>query len=205
MKLFDISRPLTPETAVYKNKPEKRFVNTVIATHAANGAYESEMKTNMHTGTHVDAPIHQVDGGAFLGEIDLSLYYGPCEVYDLTAVEEAIRRSDLEKLDIPADIIVLFKTSNSHDAGWNSDFVYLAPDAAQYLVDRGVRTVGLDAMSIERNSPDHETHRILLEAGLGLIEDVRLAEIEPGRYTLSCLPLSIPGAEAAPARAVLIR
>ena len=194
MKIYDISRPLNDETAVYKNNENMIF----------KIPSKSEMKTNFHIGTHVDAPYHMQENGKKMVEMDLKLYYGPSTVYDLTELEDAINRSDLEKLELQPDDIVLFKTRNSYDDAWNPKFVYLAPDAARYLAEIGVRSVALDAMSIERNTEDHETHHILFDAGIGLIEDVRLADVPAGRYTLSALPLAMTEAEASPTRAILI-
>ena len=204
MKIIDISRPLNADTAVYKNYESKRFHLNAVATFPENGAHESEIKTNLHTGTHVDAPKHMVEDGVSLKDMDLSHFMGPAEVFDLTAVDEAIYLKDIKDLAIDPSRIVIFKTKNSFEDHFNFKFVYLEEDAAQYLVDLGVKTVALDAMSIERDKKGHEVHNILLGNGVAIIEDVRLAEVEAGKYFLSALPLHIPDAEASPVRAVLI-
>lgn len=204
MKIIDISRPLHAETAVYKNYESKRFHLTAVATFPEKGAHESEMKTNLHTGTHVDAPKHMIENGASLKDVDLSHFMGPAEVYDLTAVDEAIYLRDIEHLTFDPKRIPIFKTKNSFEEDFNFKFVYLEEDAAQHLVDLGVKTVALDAMSIERDKKGHDVHNILLGNGVAIIEDVRLAHVEPGKYFLSALPLNIPEAEASPVRAVLI-
>lgn len=205
MKIIDISRPLNADTAVYKNYESKRFHLTAVATFPVNGAHESEMKTNLHTGTHVDAPKHMVENGGSLADLDLSHFMGPAEVFDLTAVEGAIYLKDIKDLAIDPARIIIFKTKNSFDDHYNFKFVYLEEDAAQYLVDLGLKTVALDAMSIERDKKGHEVHNILLGNGVAIIEDVRLANVEAGKYFLSALPLNIPEAEASPVRAVLIK
>ncbi|MDD4323711.1 MAG: cyclase family protein [Eubacteriales bacterium] len=194
MKIYDISRPLNKNTAIYKNRESMKF----------ELPSKSEMRTNFHIGTHVDAPYHMQENGKKLGQLDLELFYGTCTVFDLTYLSDAIHRRYLEKLTLKQDDIVLFKTRNSYDDGWNPEFVYLAPDAALYLVEVGIKTVGLDAMSVERNSENHETHHILFDAGIGLIEDIRLAAVPAGNYILSALPLAMTEAEASPTRAVLI-
>ncbi len=204
MKIIDISRPLNADTAVYKNYDSKRFHLEAVSVFADNGVHESDMKTNLHTGTHVDAPKHMVENGGDLDSLDLAHFIGPCRVFDLTKVTDAIRLDDIRDLDIDPSEIVLFKTRNSFDEGFNFEFVYLEEDAAEYLVDLGVKTVGLDAMSIERAKAGHEVHLILLGNGVAIIEDIRLADVAAGKYFLSALPLRITGAEASPVRAVLI-
>jgi arylformamidase len=106
---------------------------------------------------------------------------------------------------------VLFRTRNSdrrlNDGPFVTDFTYVAPDAARYLVERGVRTVGVDYLSVGafREASGTETHRVLLGAGIWIIEGLNLADIEPGNYELICLPLRLVGSDGAPARAILRR
>lgn len=204
MKIIDISRPLNADTAVYKNYDSKRFHLKAVSVFEDNGVHESDIKTNLHTGTHVDAPKHMVENGGDLDSLDIRHFIGPCEVFDLTHVEDAIRLADIRDLTFDPERIVLFKTKNSYDEAYNFSFVYLEEDAARHLVDLGVKTVGLDAMSIERDKAGHEVHLILLGNGVAIIEDIRLAEVEAGKYFLSALPLRITAAEASPVRAVLI-
>ncbi|MDI9470175.1 MAG: cyclase family protein [Bacillota bacterium] len=203
MKIIDISRPLTEETSVYKNNPVKRVRIETLATHEANGYHESNLHTNLHTGTHIDAPLHMIAGARPMSSYSLDHFLGPCLVLDCEQVADLITRSDLEGRGIRAGDIVLLRTRNSLVDAFEFDFVALSPDGARYLVEQGVRTVGIDAMSIERSDPTRETHRTLLGAGVAIIEDLRLAAVAEGRYQLSCLPLSLPECEAAPARAVL--
>ncbi|MDI9498453.1 MAG: cyclase family protein [Bacillota bacterium] len=203
MNIIDISRPLTEETAVYKNYPVKRVKIETIADHGANGYRESNLHTNLHTGTHIDAPLHMIAGAEPMSTWSLDHFLGSCLVLDCGHVADRIARADLEGRGIRAGDIVLLRTRNSLVDAFEFDFVALSPDGARCLVEQGVRTVGIDAMSIERDDPTHETHRILLGAGIAIIEDLRLAAVAEGRYQLSCLPLSLPGCEAAPARAVL--
>ncbi len=108
---------------------------------------------------------------------------------------------------IPDNSIVLFKTKNSLlecDALFNPVFIFLAPDAAQLLVEKQVKAVGIDYLGIERGQPDHATHVTLLAKNIPIIEGLRLKDIKAGSYFLCCLPLAIQGLEAAPARAVLL-
>ena len=160
-----------------------------------------------HTGTHVDAPYHFLADGPRLGEVALDRMIGDALVGDLRG-RTAIDAVALQTLPgVRAGDILLLLTDNS--ARWASpafrqDFTYLTPDAADWLVALGVRAVGMDYLSIERfGSPDFPVHHTLLGAGVFVIEGLDLRGVEPGRYTLVCLPLKFPELDGAPARAVL--
>jgi arylformamidase len=204
-KIIDISWPITEDITTYKNK---KFVSiTPIRKFESDGVRESTIMLWSHTGTHVDAPAHFIDNGATVNAIDLRALVGSCSVLDMTNIAERITVSDLEKHEILAGDIVLFKTKNSNKlatAQDNQDFVYLDAEAAKYLVMCGVRAVGTDHLGIERGQPNHETHINLLGAGIIIIEGLRLLDVPAGRYFLCCLPLAIQGGDAAPARAVLL-
>ncbi|MBF1051908.1 MAG: cyclase family protein, partial [Peptostreptococcaceae bacterium] len=105
---------------------------------------------------------------------------------------------------INQDEIIIFKTKNSYDIKYNPKFVYIEEDAANYLVEKKIKTIGIDAMSIERDKKDHPAHKIILGAGIGVIEDMMLKDVSQGEYFLSALPLNIKNADASPIRAVLI-
>lgn len=203
MKIFDISKPIDEEMVVYKNRENKRIKRTIVANHAENHYHESRMDMDMHCGTHMDAGLHMIAGGSTIEQLNLERFFGPCKVFDLTHVEEAVHVADLQALDIKAGDRILLRTKNSFDQIYNPMFVYLEEDAAQYLVEKEISCLGMDAMSIERDKPGHPTHKMILGAGIGVLEDLRLADILPGEYFLSALPLAIRGSEASPIRAVL--
>jgi arylformamidase len=161
----------------------------------------SELCCGVHTGTHVDAPNHFIDGAGGIDSIDLDALYGPALVVDLRdddAIDEpALVRSKLEDAER-----VLFRTRNSllwEQSEVSTDFVSITPDAARLLVGLGVRLVGIDYLSV--GSP--ETHRVLLGAGVICLEGIDLRAVDPGPYELYCAPLKLEGADGAPARAVL--
>lgn len=205
-QIIDISWPITNDITTYKNK---KFVSiTPIRKFEDGGVRESTITLWSHTGTHIDAPAHFVADGATIDAIDLRSVVGTCQVLDLTAVNDRITVADLERHKISANDIVLFKTRNSQKpptALDTMDFVYLDAEAASYLVLKGVRAVGTDHLGIERGQPKHETHITLLQAGVIIIEGLRLAYVVPGNYFLCCLPLAIVGGDAAPARAILLK
>jgi polyketide cyclase len=204
MKIHDVTRMISEDMTVYKDRESKKIKRTVVADYEKADYYESRMDMDMHCGTHIDAPLHMIKGGDTIEKYDLSKFIGDCKVFDLTDVDEAIRKKDIENLDIQKDDIVIFKTKNSSDQGYNPKFVYIEEDAAMYLSEKGIKTVGIDAMSIERDKKEHPSHKIILGANIGVIEDLYLKNVGQGQYFLSALPLNIRGSEASPIRAVLI-
>jgi len=204
MRIHDVTRLISEDMTVYKDRESKKIKRTVVADYEKADYYESRMDMDMHCGTHIDAPLHMLKGGDTIEKYDLSKFIGDCKLFDLTDVDEAIRKKDIENLDIQKDDIVIFKTKNSFDQGYNPKFVYIEEDAAMYLSEKGIKTVGIDAMSIERDKKEHPSHKIILGANIGVIEDLYLKNVGQGQYFLSALPLNIRGSEASPIRAVLI-
>jgi arylformamidase len=168
----------------------------------------STLHSDLHVGTHVDAPWHCVSDGRTVDELSLHGLIGPVVVAYLPDLQ-AITESDLEGLNLPPDERrLLLRTSNSELwlAGvpeFRTDYVALSPGAARWVVDRGLRLLGVDYLSVGRFDEGPEAHRILLGAGVVVLEGLNLAGVEPGRYELLCLPMKLKGADGAPARAVL--
>ncbi len=161
-----------------------------------------------HTGTHMDAPRHFVADGLTMEQMPLEPVIGRCRVFELLDCGDQITVDDLKKLKIAPRQRVLFKTRNSTKSWamkeFDKDFVSIRADAAQYLVDQGVVTVGVDYLSIGGFNKDGvETHQIMLGAGIWVIEGLNLSEIKSGYYELICLPLKLEGADGAPCRVVL--
>lgn len=204
MKIYDISMEISQDMVVYKNKEEKRPSIKVNSDFTKGNAYESTLTLELHTGTHMDAPLHMIPEGETIDQQDLSKVVTACRVIDLRDVQDEIRVEHLEKKGIVQGEFLLFKTRNSLDKEFNYDFVYLGKEAAGYLRDKKIIGVGIDSLGIERAQPHHETHKILMEDRIVIIEGLSLKNIEEGNYTLIALPLKIKGAEASPIRAILI-
>ncbi|HZW61997.1 MAG TPA: cyclase family protein [Candidatus Babeliales bacterium] len=207
MEIIDISWPITPQMTAYKDKKVVSF--SYSNTFEKDNFCESTITLGSHSGTHIDAPAHFLPDGETIEKFPLGLLIGECHVLDLTQVSEYISEGDLAYYDvIKENRIILFKTSNSQTAvnqPFDSSFIYLTASAAQYLVEHSVKAVGIDYLGIERNQPNHETHKILMQNGIPIIEGLRLQHVQPGTYFLWCLPLLVEGLEAAPARAVLVK
>jgi arylformamidase len=196
--------PIEEGMMVYKNKAEKQPIFHVRATHQQNGHYESSISLDLHTGTHVDMPLHMIASGHSSTQFDVTRINGKCQVLDFSnEVQEAIDGQWLSQFEFETDQIVLLKTKNSFDTHFNSAYVYLNENGAAFLKSKGIKAVGIDALGIERSAPGHPTHHVLLGNGIYIIEGLALAEVPQGYYTLHALPMKIQGVEGLPLRAYL--
>jgi arylformamidase len=203
MKIFDISVDLYNGMPAFPGDPEpviKRFLEM-----PRDPANVSTINMGTHTGTHVDPPLHFVEGGLPLDKIPLDHLYGDAEVLDLTYVKKAVSAVDLESA---TENILLLKTRNSRlwqYTEFRKDYVYLDRSAAQWLIDNHVWTVAIDYLSIGSFESGEAVHKMLLRNGVTVIEGVNLSAVEPGRYTFACLPIRIKDGDGGPARAILIK
>jgi arylformamidase len=152
----------------------------------------------------VDAPLHYLKDGEDVASLSPEKLIGLCRVVDFTNIEEFITEDDIVGMDFSEIDFVLFKTRNSIESR-PVDFVYIDASAAEILKGKNLKGVGIDALGIERNQEGHPTHKTLLKEGLLIIEGLVLKNVSPGEYLLIVLPLKIRSAEAAPARALLIK
>mgnify|MGYP000980419442 CR=1 FL=1 len=204
MRIWDISMPVHAEMPVWKGKEDKRpQLVTTRDFENGRGARETRLVMDAHTGTHIDAPLHFVPEGKTLDQIPIEQLIRRARVVDLSDIEEVIRPEHLSGHGIARGDFVLLKTLNSTEPILERDFVYISGAAAQALVDIGVAGVGIDALGVERDQPEHDTHRILLGAGVIIIEGLRLGHVPAGEYLMIAAPLKILGVEAAPARVIL--
>jgi arylformamidase len=172
-----------------------------------DAATVSRLRMGSHTGTHMDAPLHFIKNAEGLDEMPLSATLGPARVIGIKD-PGSVRLTELERHRVTEGERILFKTRNSSrcwkTGGFVKDFVYISKEAASHLAARRVRTVGIDYLSVGGFFKDgHETHSILLKAGIWIIEGLDLSGIKPGSYELACLPLKILRSDGAPARAAL--
>lgn len=203
-RIYDISTAIHEGMTVYKNKEEKRLKFERTADFATNGARETRLHMDAHSGTHVDAPLHMLENGATIESIAISQLVRPCRVLDLTGIKDAVHAEDLRSFAPQQGDFLLFKTRNSFRDDFDFEFVYLAADGAQYLASCGIAGVGVDALGVERAQPDHDTHKALFHAGAIIIEGLRLRDVSPGEYDMIAAPLKIVGIDAAPARVLLL-
>lgn len=204
MRIWDISMDIHPDMPVWKGREGKRPIFTITRDYVdGQGARETRVEMDMHTGTHIDAPLHFIYQGQTMDSIPIEKLVRKAKVVDLTHVNDAISPDDLDEEWIKEGDFVLFKTRNSYEDILEKEFVYIQDQAAQRLVDIGVQGVGLDALGVERDQPEHGTHMVLLGAGVVIIEGLRLAHVPQGEYLMIAAPLKVVGLEAAPTRVLL--
>ena len=203
---IDVSVPLRSGMVRWPDNPPVEIERT-LDMERGDVATVSRISMGSHTGTHMDAPLHFVRGGDGLDQMPLNATVGPARVI---GIEDpvSVKREELEPHGIGSGERVLFKTRNSARRWWAEDFmedfVYVSEGAALYLAELGVRTVGVDYLSVGGFLQDGvETHQALLGAEIWVIEGLNLSEVEPGEYELICLPLKVEDGDGAPARAIL--
>jgi arylformamidase len=205
--IIDISVPMHPRLPVW---PGNRPVSIEHLQSMTSGAVANvtHLSTNSHTGTHIDAPLHFVDGAKTTEEIPLNKLIGTCQVLDFQG-KTKINADDLAKSGIlPGTEKLLFKTDNSRlwddlSHPFYEDYCALTADAAQWAVDHQIHLVGIDYLSIQLYHDPPDTHVILLSNEVVILEGIDLRQVRPGAYRLLCLPLKIMGVEGTLARAVL--
>jgi arylformamidase len=200
--LTDISVPIRERMPIYDRNPGVRL-ERALSIPRGDTANVSRLELGVHTGTHLDAPLHFFEGGADAAAIPLEPLVGEAYVADGTALHGPIDADSIRSCDIPEGAErVLLKTPNGRlweRDEFTRDFIRLNGSGARLVVDRGIRLIGLEYLSIG----DEEAHRVLLDAGVVALEGLDLRDVTPGWYELLCLPLRVPGSDGAPARAVL--
>jgi arylformamidase len=208
MRTYDITLTVTPEMVVWPGDPPVNM-QRISSIASGDSSNVTQISMSCHTGTHVDAPDHFLNNGKTVENLSLDLLVGRVYVLHLPDVN-LITASILMDADIPPRTRrLLFKTRNSDfwangNKEFQTDFVGLSVDAAELLVDRNVKLVGIDYLSIAPYKMGKQVHTILLDAGVVVLEGLDLSRVSQGRYTLHCLPLKLGGAEGAPTRAVLV-
>jgi arylformamidase len=209
MKIFDISVAIHPKLPVWPGDPQV-VLERYRKLSKGDASNDSRLACSVHCGTHLDAPAHFIENGATVEQLPLDMLVGNATVVEFPEID--MITPDLletQKLDSQTDRLLL-KTKNSDlwtdpDHEFNPDFVALSAESARWMVNSGIRLVGIDYLSIQMfKDAEPLTHRILLEAGIIILEGLNLREVKAGEYQLICLPLKLAGSEGAPARAILI-
>ena len=207
-KIYDVSLTISNGMVAWPGDPE---VNIMPYKSIKEGASSnvSRIQLGSHTGTHIDVPYHFIDGGRTLDDIPIEIFVGKARLFEL-AVLKKIDAGDLNRLNLTGVERVLFKTRNSRfwerNEGFRKDFVYLTSEGAGFLVDSGVKMVGIDYLSVEEfGNKSAPAHHILLGAGVIVVEGLNLSGLKEGEYEIICSPLKIKGGDGAPARVFLRR
>ncbi len=208
---IDVSLPISSTLLTWPgNPPVELLPNQRIAS--GDGANVSELHLGTHSGTHVDPPVHFVEGGVGIDRVPLDVLIGPCWVADATGRGGALGADDLDALDVPAGTErLLLRTDNSElwrsmPSAFPEAYVSVSGDGARWLVEHGLRLVGIDFLGIEgRGSGGHPTHVTLLSNDVVIVEGLDLGHVEQGEYDLVVMPLRLVDGDGGPARAALRR
>lgn len=208
MRTYDITLTISPDLPTWPGEPSVVLERVNKIEEGAN-ANVSRIDMSVHTGTHVDAPYHFLQEGIGVDKLLLKTLSGRAYVLHLPDVD-VITAEILKDSSIPPRTRrVLVRTRNSEywayqETKFQTNFVGLSADGAEYLVGRGVRLVGVDYLSVAPYKESRPTHEILLKAGVVIVEGLDLSQVSQGRYSFYCLPLKLAGSDGAPARAILI-
>ncbi|MFQ6050810.1 MAG: cyclase family protein [Candidatus Hydrothermarchaeota archaeon] len=209
MNVIDVSVSISEDMHLFPG--DLKPVITRVSNISEGSPYNlSNLSLSAHAGTHVDPPLHFLEEGKSIDQIKLDNLIGYAIVLDLTDLNEKITARDLEKFKgyIKENDIILFKTKNSilwKEKKFSKDYVYLTEEAAIYLIENGVKTIGIDYLSIEKfGSEDARVHKELLKNEVLVIEGLDLSNAKQKKYFFVCLPLKIKNGDGAPSRAILI-
>ncbi len=205
---IDITFPISNGMTTWPGDIPVQLRRTATIGVLGSDANVSTLSLSAHTGTHIDAPLHFIKGGKDITQIPVEDLIGYSKIFHITDPQQ-ITFSELKEMPIEDGDILLFRTRNS-DKMWintpfKEDYVYLSTSAAKYLVKMGVRCIGVDYLSVGGMENGVDVHRILLNAGITIIEGLRMQDVVPGLYEIIAMPMKIHGADGAPARVVVRR
>ena len=209
MRIIDISLEITPGMAVWPGQDGVTLERHQKIEDGAN-ANVTYFGSSVHTGTHVDAAFHFLPDGKTIDEISLEILVGPVQVVQIPSNVLVINEEVIDNLKLePVVERLLFKTSNSEfwqrpDEPFHQHFIAIDESGAKALVERGIKLVGIDYLSISPFKKSRPTHNVLLGNEVVILEGLNLSEVSMGKYMLYCLPLKLHGADGSPARVILI-
>ncbi|WPX09346.1 cyclase family protein [Anaerocellum danielii] len=207
MRIIDVSIPISNSMVYFPGDPKPQ-ISRVYSIEKGEVANVSKLILSSHTGTHIDAPAHFIKDGKTVDQIPLEYLIGEVKVFDVCE-DDKLTREFLESRDIELEDRIFFKTKNSlylnNNSKFHEKYVYLSLDAAQFLIERKVKVVGIDYLSIEEfGSSDFAVHKLLLSNNVVIIEGLDLSQVCRGKYRYVALPLKLKDCDGAPARVVLI-
>jgi arylformamidase len=207
--IYDLTLTIRNEMAVWPGDPQVHL-ERISKIEDGKNANVSRVDFSVHTGTHIDAPVHFIPGAKSVETLPLDVLIGPTQVVQLPDRVNLITAGEIDQAGIlPGVIRVLFKTRNTlywqaENTPFQNGFVAVSADGAEALVRMGIRLVGIDYLSIAPFKNSRPTHEVLLRNEMVIVEGLNLSQVQPGMYTLICLPLKIGGSDGAPARVVLV-
>jgi arylformamidase len=206
-KWFDVSVPIKSGMIHWPGDPEVE-ISRRSSINEGDGSNVSGINFGVHTGTHMDAPLHFIKDADDITAVSPEVLNGSARVIEIVH-DEFIGKEELENKNIKANERVLFKTRNSkekwYDQDFKEDFIYLNDEGAEYLAAAGVSVIGIDYLSIGKFKEGEKTHKILLNKNIWIIEGLYLDGVSEGEYDMIALPLKIVGSDGSPLRVVLRR
>ncbi len=209
MKIHDISLPISPKLPVWPGDPAV-VLEQVSSMDAGAHDNVSRLAGGVHIGTHVDAPHHFMNDHRTVELLSLDVLVGPARVVQIEEDVKVVNAEVLEKAEIPSGTErLLLKTHNSSlwergELEFDTGFVGISADGADWLVQHAIKLIGIDYLSVAPFKQSIPTHRILLGAGIIIVEGLDLSGVHPGAYSLYCLPIKLVGSDGAPARVILV-
>lgn len=205
--IYDVTAPISNAMPVWPGDPPVQLTpKSHVSRDKSHTVHLTSIEMGSHTGTHVDAPFHMIDGAKRLSDFALDVFVGPVTVFEIPSAS-SISRTELEQFNWDGIERALFKTENSkhwQDRKFYEEFVHLEPEGAQFLADHGIRLVGIDYLSIDKfKSASHPSHFVLLKKDIIIIEGLNLNAVPAGAYHMVALPLNLQGSDGAPARVIL--
>lgn len=210
MQIIDITLPLSNQTPVWEGDRGVTIQQTAVIGEGSDFNV-SRAELGVHTGTHIDAPYHLFNQGYTVDEIPLEVLIGEVEVLQIPSDFKVIDSQALKSSGFkPGTQRVIFKTSNTRywiddPLQFHRDFIGINSDGAEFLAEQRLKLVGMDYFSASPVNELVRPHQILLEAGIVILENAILVDVEPGAFQLICLPIKLTGTDGAPVRAILIR
>jgi arylformamidase len=209
MTIYDITLTISPGMPVWPGDPAVELTQVSFIDQGAN-ANVSHLSLGVHTGTHIDAPHHFLNDQQTVESLALEVLTGACYVLHLDEAIPSITADVLSGITLPAGVTrLLFRTRNSSlwakgVTEFQTDFVAITVDGAEWLVRHGIKLVGVDYLSVSPYKNSRPTHEALLKAGVVIVEGLDLSKVQQGSYDIYCLPLKIAGSDGAPARTILV-
>lgn len=209
MTIYDISLPISPDLPVWPGD-SAIVIEEIFSMDKGADANVSRLEAGVHIGTHVDAPHHFLNDGRTVENLALDILTGPAFVLHVNDDVDSITAEVLDAAPIPpATSRLLLRTKNSRlwtsdSRKFHSDFIAISSDGAEWLVEHGIQLIGVDYLSVAAFDDSVPTHKILLSAGIIVLEGCDLSQVPQGDYDLYCLPLKLVGSDGAPARTILV-
>jgi len=206
--MYDISMTIKKDMLVYKGRDNLRPEIIAFRNFDNSDVHQSKLIMNLHTGTHVDAPLHMLENGDSSNCLFDEKPFYKSHILNLTSANEKITAKDLKKHEIKPDSFILLKTQNSKPFYLQNNpkkFIYLDETGAEYLINQKVKGVGIDSIGIERNQDNYPTHKKLLKNNILILEGIKLNKTPEGEFILFLALFKISGSDGVPARAYVLK